>query len=44
VIDFIDFSQWHFPWVFNIADAAINVGVALILCDAVFAPRKVAAG
>jgi signal peptidase II len=43
VVDFIDFSQWHFPWVFNVADAAINVGVALVLCDTLFAPRKAVA-
>lgn len=33
VVDFLDFSALHFPWVFNIADSAINVGVALILFD-----------
>ncbi len=31
VIDFLDFSDTHvFPWVFNIADSAITVGVALL--------------
>ncbi|MFI4976970.1 MAG: signal peptidase II [Caulobacterales bacterium] len=40
VADFLDFSQLHFPWVFNVADSAINVGVALILLDAVLAPPK----
>jgi signal peptidase II len=44
VVDFLDFSQLHFPWVFNIADAAINVGVALLLLDTVLAPRKRAVG
>lgn len=34
VVDFLDFSGLMFPWVFNIADAAINVGVALLLLDA----------
>ncbi len=34
VIDFLDFSGLYFPWVFNIADTAINVGVALLLLDA----------
>jgi signal peptidase II len=33
VVDFIDFGQ-IFPWVFNVADAAVNVGVALLLLDA----------
>lgn len=34
VVDFLDFSGLHFPWVFNIADASINVGVGLLLLDA----------
>lgn len=34
VVDFLDFSGLYFPWVFNIADAAINVGVACLLLDA----------
>jgi signal peptidase II len=33
VVDFLDFSGLYFPWVFNVADAAINVGVALLLLD-----------
>ena len=34
VVDFLDFSGLYFPWVFNVADAAINVGVGLLLLDA----------
>lgn len=34
VVDFLDFSGLYFPWVFNVADAAINVGVACLLLDA----------
>ena len=34
VVDFLDFSGLYFPWVFNVADASINVGVALLLLDA----------
>ena len=34
VVDFLDFSGLYFPWVFNVADAAINVGIAFILLDA----------
>lgn len=34
VVDFLDFSGLYFPWVFNVADTAINIGVALLLFDA----------
>ena len=34
VVDFLDFSGLYFPWVFNVADTAINIGVALLLLDA----------
>lgn len=34
VVDFLDFSGLHFEWVFNVADAAINVGIAFFLLDA----------
>lgn len=34
VVDFLDFSGLGFPWVFNIADTAINVGIAFLLLDA----------
>ncbi len=34
VVDFLDFSGLMFPWVFNVADAAINVGVACLIVDA----------
>lgn len=33
VADFLNFSGLHFPWVFNVADSAITVGVALLLLD-----------
>jgi len=35
VIDFIDFyiGSWHF-WTFNVADAAISIGAALLVLDA----------
>lgn len=33
VVDFFDFSGLFFPYVFNIADAAISVGVGLFLLD-----------
>jgi signal peptidase II len=33
VVDFLDFTNLGFPWVFNVADSAITVGVALLLLD-----------
>ncbi|MDX2277402.1 MAG: signal peptidase II [Hyphomonadaceae bacterium] len=33
VVDFLDFSGLYFPWVFNVADAAISVGAGLLLLD-----------
>jgi signal peptidase II len=33
VADFLDFHRLYFPWVFNVADSAISVGVALLLLD-----------
>jgi signal peptidase II len=33
VVDFLDFSGLFFPWVFNIADAGISVGAALLVLD-----------
>jgi signal peptidase II len=33
VVDFLDFSRMMFPWVFNVADAGITIGVALLLLD-----------
>ena len=40
VVDFLDFNSLmhgYFPWVFNVADAAINVGAVALLIEA-FAP------
>ncbi len=33
VVDFLDFSGLFFPWVFNVADASINIGIALLALD-----------
>lgn len=41
VADFLDFSGLMFPWVFNIADSGITIGVALLLLDSFIAPKKV---
>ena len=42
VTDFLDFSRLWFPWVFNVADSAITIGVILLLWDSFF-PAKTAA-
>ena len=39
VIDFIDFSAMMFPWVFNVADSAITVGVIILLLAQLTAPN-----
>lgn len=33
VADFIDVSRLYFPWVFNVADSAISIGICLLLLD-----------
>jgi signal peptidase II len=40
VVDFVDVyvGTWHF-WAFNVADAAINVGAALVFFDLLFVRR-----
>jgi signal peptidase II len=35
VADFLDFNGLWFPWVFNIADAAITLGAVLLVADMV---------
>jgi signal peptidase II len=39
VVDFLDFQRLHFPWVFNIADSAITVGIVLLIAESLI-PRK----
>lgn len=41
VFDFLDVhvAGWHWP-AFNVADAAIAIGVGLLLLDALFAPKS----
>ena len=33
VADFVDISRLYFPWVFNLADSAISIGICLLLLD-----------
>jgi signal peptidase II len=40
VVDFLDFSSLHFPWVFNVADSGISVGVILLLLESFLAKPK----
>ena len=40
VVDFIDVSRFHFPWVFNVADSAITLGVGLLLLDSFLSEEK----
>lgn len=45
VVDFLDFSGTGvFPWVFNVADAAITVGVVLLILDSVLSERAAKVG
>jgi signal peptidase II len=41
VVDFLDFhlGGWH-PFVFNLADAAISVGVGLLILDGLLGGRS----
>jgi signal peptidase II len=45
VVDFLDFhlGQWH-PFAFNLADAAISVGVGLLILDGLLSGRGRASG
>jgi len=40
VVDFIDLSRVWFPWIFNLADAAISIGIALLLLDMLLQERR----
>jgi signal peptidase II len=40
VADFLDFSRLWFPWIFNVADAAITCGIVLLLIDMLLQERQ----
>lgn len=40
VIDFLDATKLGFPWIFNLADAAIDVGVGLMLLSIALGERR----
>ena len=45
VVDFLDFSGTGvFPWVFNIADSAITIGVILLILDSLLSERAAKVG
>ena len=45
VVDFLDFSGTRFfPWVFNVADSAITIGVILLVLDSVLSERAAKVG
>lgn len=45
VVDFIDFSgTGFFPWVFNVADSAITIGVILLILDSLLSERAAKVG
>jgi signal peptidase II len=39
VVDVLDFQGLYFPWVFNVADSAITVGVIFLILDSVLQPK-----
>jgi signal peptidase II len=45
VVDFLDFSGTGlFPWVFNVADSAISIGVVLLIWDSLRAEKAAKVG
>jgi len=40
VVDFVDVHPLIFPWVFNVADSAITVGVIILLADSLLLAGK----
>ena len=45
VVDFLDFSGTGvFPWVFNVADSAITIGVVLLIADSLLSERAAKVG
>ncbi len=41
VVDFLDASKIGFVWIFNVADATLDVGIGLVLWSAFLDQRQV---
>jgi signal peptidase II len=42
VFDYLHFTGPYFPWVINLADSAISVGVGLLVLDSLLTPKPAA--
>ncbi len=40
VVDFVDVQALHFPWIFNLADSAISIGITLLLIESLLMPSE----
>jgi signal peptidase II len=40
VVDFVDVHPLVFPWIFNIADSGITVGVTILLAESLLGPHR----
>ncbi len=40
VVDFVDVHPLVFPWIFNVADSGITVGVIVLLVENLLSPRQ----
>jgi signal peptidase II len=43
VVDFVDVTALWFPWIFNLADGAITIGIVLLLIESFFFGKREAA-
>ena len=43
VVDFLDASKIGFVWIFNVADATLDVGVGLVMLSTALSERRTAA-
>ena len=43
VIDFVDVHPLVFPWIFNVADSGITIGVIILLAENLLLPRRLKA-